>query len=472
MNNIKAILCVSLGALFGLSGCAPHKETYSQPKTPVPPVWQSGEAKPQAQPATGAPAASELKWRDFFTDDKLRQVIDMALKNNRDLRMAALNVEKVQAQYRVQRAQQYPTIEAAAGGQAYWVPRDASSNGKGYTYEDNTVGVQAASWELDLFGRVRSLKSEALEQYLASEQARAASQISLVAAVANGYLTMAGDRDSLRLAQATLDAQKATYELVRRTRDFGIDSDLDLRQAQSQVEAAQVDIARYTAQVALDENALDLLVGAPVPAELLPGGLGSDGALKDISAGLPSEVLLRRPDILASEHQLKAAYANIGVARAAFFPQITLTGGGGFASSALAELFSLRARTWTFAPQIVMPIFDAGTRKANFKIAQVERDTAIAEYEKAIQTAFREVGDSLSQRSWLMEQQNAQQSLVNTLEETYRLSEARYKAGIDNYLSVLVAQRSLYGGQQALVSLRMSRLGNLVTLYKVLGGGA
>jgi len=396
----------------------------------------------------------------------------MALKNNRDLRMAALNVEKVQAQYRVQRAQQYPTVNAAASGQAYWVPRDASGNGKGYTYEDNTVGVETASWELDLFGRVRALKSEALEQYLATEQARAASQISLVAAVANSYLTMAGDRDSLRLAQATLDAQKATLDLVQRTRDFGIDSDLDLRQAQSQVEAAQVDIARYTGQVALDENALDLLVGAPVPAELLPGGLGSDGALKDVSAGLPSEVLLRRPDILTAEHQLKAAYANIDVARAAFFPRITLTGGGGFASSALAELFSLRARTWTFAPQIIMPIFDAGTRKANFKIAQVDRDTAIAEYEKEIQTAFREVSDSLSQRSRLMEQQSAQQSLVNTLEETYRLSEARYKAGIDNYLSVLVAQRSLYAGQQALVGLRMSRLGNLVTLYKVLGGGA
>ncbi len=470
--SIKPILCASLGAFLCLGSCAPRKETYGQPKTPVPPVWKSGGENPQAQPAAGAPAASELKWQEFFTDDKLRQVVGMALKNNRDLRMAALNVEKVQAQYRVRRAQQYPAIEAAASGQAYWVPRDASSTGKGYTYEDNTVGVQAASWELDLFGRVRSLKSEALEQYLASEQARAASQISLVATVANSYLTMAGDRDSLRLAQATLDAQKATYELVRSTRDFGIDSDLDLRQAQSQVEAAQVDIARYTGQVALDENALDLLVGAPVPAELLPGGLGSDGALKDISAGLPSEVLLRRPDILTSEHQLKAAYANIGVARAAFFPQITLTGGGGFASSALAELFSLRARTWTFAPQIVMPIFDAGTRKANFKIAQVDRDTAVAEYEKAIQTAFREVSDSLSQRSWLMEQQNAQQSLVNTLDETYRLSEARYKAGIDNYLSVLVAQRSLYGGQQALVSLRMFRLGNLVTLYKVLGGGA
>jgi multidrug efflux system outer membrane protein len=253
---------------------------------------------------------------------------------------------------------------------------------------------------------------------------------------------------------------------------MGIASDLDLRQAQSQVEAARVDIARYTGQVALDENALNLLVGTPVSASLLPSELGSDRALKDIAPGLPSEVLLRRPDILTAEHQLKAAYANIGAARAAYFPQITLTGGGGLMSSELHNLFEGNPGTWNFAPQVVWPIFDAGARKANFQAAQVDRDIAIAEYEKAIQSAFREVSDSLTLRTRLMEQQNAQQSLVHTLEETYRLSEARYKRGIDSYLSVLVAQRSLYASQQALVSLRLARLSNLVTLYKVLGGGA
>jgi multidrug efflux system outer membrane protein len=354
----------------------------------------------------------------------------------------------------------------------YRVPKDLSLTGRPYTSEQYNVGLGAASWELDLFGRVRSLKSQALEQYLATEQARTASQISLVAAVAGSYLTLAADRDNLRLAQSTFASQQSSYNLILRRRELGIGSDLDLRQAESQVESARVDIIRFTGQVTLDENALNLLVGAPVSASLLPDELGSDRALKDISAGLSSEVLLRRPDILAAEHQLKAAYANIGAARAAFFPQITLTGSGGLMSSRLSDLFQGSARTWAFAPQVVMPIFDAGTRRANLRIAQVDRDSSVAEYERTIQSAFREVSDSLNQRTSLMEQQNAQQALVNTLEETYRLSEARYNAGIDSYLSVLVAQRSLYGGQQTLVSLRMARLGNLVTLYKVLGGGA
>jgi multidrug efflux system outer membrane protein len=386
--------------------------------------------------------------------------------------MAALNVEKVQAQYRIQRAQQYPNVTATASGDLYRTPKDLSVTGRPYTYEQYGVGLGAASWELDLFGRIRSLKKQALEQYLATEQARSASQISLVAAVASSYLTLAADRDNLQLAQATLNSQQASYQLILRRRDLGIGSDLDLRQAESQVESAQVDIIRYTGQVTLDENALNLLVGTPVSSTLLPSELGSDNALKDISAGLPSEVLLRRPDILMAEHQLKAAYANIGAARAAFFPQITLTGSGGLMSSRLSDLFEGSARTWAFAPQVGMPIFDAGTRKANLKIAHVDRDSAIAEYEKTIQTAFREVSDSLSQRTRLMEQQDAQQALVNTLDSTYRLSEARYKAGTDSYLSVLVAQRSLYGSQQALISLRVARLSNLVTLYKVLGGGA
>jgi multidrug efflux system outer membrane protein len=471
-KNIQAVLCVSLGASVFLGGCGPRRETYKQPKTPVPAAWNAGVNDQDPQSASGAPAAADLKWEEFFGDARLRQVIKLALENNRDLRIAALNVEKVQAQYRIQRAQQYPGVNVGISGQAYRVPGDMTKDGQSYTSENNTVGVQAASWELDLFGRVRSLKSAALQNYLATGQARAATRISLVATVAGSYLNLAGDRDSLRLAQATLEAQKATYELVRRTREFGIKSDLEVSQAQSQVQAAQVDVARYTGQVTLDENALNLLVGAPVSTDLLPSGLGSDQDLKDISAGLPSDVLLRRPDILRAEHQLRAAYANIGAARAAFFPRIALTGSSGLVSGALDELFSFRARTWQFAPQLVLPIFDAGTRKANLKIAQVDRDTAVAEYEKAIQTAFREVSDSLSQRSRLMEQQNAQQALVNTLAQTYRLTEARYKAGVDNYLSVLVAQRSLYSGQQALVGLRLSRQSNLVTLYKVLGGGA
>jgi multidrug efflux system outer membrane protein len=347
-----------------------------------------------------------------------------------------------------------------------------TDDGTAKTVGQYSVSLGTLSWELDLFGRLRSLKSQALEQYLATEQVRSATQLSLVAAVTNSYLALAADRDKLRLARSTLEAQQVSYELILRSRDFGMASDLDLRQAESQVEAARVDIARYTGLVALDENALTLLVGSPVPAPLLPGELGSDQMLKDISAELPSEVLLNRPDILAAEHQLKSAYANIGAARAAFFPRITLTAGGGTMSPDLSSLFQSGTGTWTFAPQIIAPIFTGGSLRANYKAAEVSRDIAVADYEKAIQSAFREVSDALSLRIRLQEQQQSQQALVKALEEAYRLSEARYKAGIDSYLSVLVSQRAMYVAQQGLVSLRLARLGNLVTLYKALGGGA
>jgi outer membrane protein, multidrug efflux system len=474
MKHIIATLCALLGTLLCLAGCALSPK-YGQPKSPAPPTWRPGEANASDQLTAGAPLAAELKWADFFSDDNLRQIIEMALRNNRDLRMAALNVEKVQALFRIQRAEQFPTVNASATGDLYRLPRTATIGGfsvsEATTVKQYTVGG-VASWELDLFGRVRSLKSQALEQYLATEQARSASQISLVAAVAVTYLTMGADRDNLRIAQATIQAQQASYELIKHSRDMGIATDLDLQQAQSQVEAASVDIARYSGQLELDENALNLLVGSPVSASLLPRELGLDQTLKEISVGLPSTVLLRRPDVLMAEHELKAAYANIGVARAAFLPRIALTGGGGLMSGELKNLFKGASGTWNFTPQLDLPIFDAGARKASLRAAQVDRDVAIADYEKAIQIAFREVSDSLSQRNWLTAQENSQQALVNTLEKTYRLAELRYKAGIDNYLSVLVAQRSLYASQQALVGIRVARLGNLVTLYKVLGGGA
>ena len=461
-----------LGMAACLCGCLQPR--YQRPALPVPPTWPQTTASQANPPAP--PEAPDIRWKQFFTDERLQAVIELALANNRDLRMASLNVEKVQALYRIQRAQQFPNVNVTGGADNYYLPTSATIGGfkvpEAVTVKQYTVGLGVASWELDLFGRIQSLKQQALEQYLATQQARSAAQISLVAAVANAYLSLAADRENLRLTQTTLDTQQASYELILRSRDAGIASDLDLRQAQSQVEAARVDIARYAGQVALDENALDLLVGTPVAPNLLPTQLGSDHALKDLSSGLPSEVLLRRPDILAAEHQLKGSYANIGAARAAFFPSITLTGGGGLMSSELSSLFTGAAKTWNFAPQIVMPIFDYGTRSANLKVAKVDRDLAIAEYDKAIQSAFREVSDSLALRATLTQQQDAQQALVNALDETYRLSEARYKAGIDSYLSVLVAQRSLYRAQQELVTLRMARQANLVTLYKVLGGGA
>ena len=302
----------------------------------------------------------------------------------------------------LQRAGQFPAVNASGTRDFYRLPKKMSTTGESQTVEQH-VNLGSVSWELDFFGRIRSLKSQALEQYLATQQARSATQIALVAAVANSYLALAADRENLRLAQETLKTQQALYELILRTREAGMASDLDVRQAESQVEAARADIARYSGQVAVDENALNLLAGTSVPADLLPGELNAD--LKDVAAGIPSEVLLRRPDILSAEHQLKAAYANIGAARAAFFPRISLTGGAGFMSSDLSDLYQFGARTWNFAPQLILPIFDAGARRANVKVAQVDRDAAIAEYEKAIQTAFREVSDSLSLRTRLMEQQ-------------------------------------------------------------------
>lgn len=469
MNRILLVLVMAAS----ISGCL-RAPKYENPALPVPPAWPASAATQSSGPA--APEAGALKWNEFFTDRKLQSVIEMALANNRDLRMAALNVEKVQALYRIRRAEQFPTVSVSASGDIYRLPESVAFSGltadKALILQQYNVNLGAASWELDLFGRIRSLKSAALEQYLATEQAHSATQIALVGAVANSYLAWAADRENLRLARETRATQQTTFELIKGTREAGLASDLEVRQAQSQVEAARADIARFSGQVALDENALNLLVGAAVPDELAPTELGAERALKEISAGLPSDVLLRRPDILMAEHQLKAQYANIGAARARFFPRIALTGGAGLLSSDLTELFKGSSGTWSFAPQISLPIFDAGARRANLKIAETDRDLALAEYEKAVQSAFREVSDSLSLRTRLLEQQQAQQALVDAMADTYRLSDARYKAGIDSYLSVLVAQRSLYGAQQALVSTRLARLSNLVTLYKVLGGGA
>ncbi len=460
---------IPLIAVLIFTSACPRKVQYSRPALPVPAAWPESAAVPAA--ASGTPAAAELKWQEFFTDQRLRSVIDLALANNRDLRVAALNIERAQALYRIQRAELYPAVGASASLDAYRVPRTLSGSAEDETVAQFTVGLGVASWELDLFGRIRSLRSAALEQYLATEQARSAAQIALVAAVADNYLTLAADRENLRLAQVTLDTQQTTYELIRRTTQIGMASDLDLRQAQSQVDAARVDIARYSSQVALDQNALDLLAGAPVSPSMLSDGLDQVAALKDIAAGLPSDVLLRRPDILAAEHQLKAAYANIGAARAAFFPRISLTAAAGIVSSDLTNLFKPAAGTWSFTPQATLPIFDYGVRQAGYRVAEVDRDAAVAGYERSIQSAFREVSDALTLRTNLVAQQSAQESLVNSLQETFRLSEARYKGGIDSYLTVLVAQRSLYVAQQALVGVHLARLSNLVTLYKVLGGG-
>lgn len=464
----KLILLMIPMSIF-LWGC-PKPAQYVRPHPPVPETWPEDQAlKPDAENSV---SPAQTGWKNFFADVRLQEVIQLALENNRDLRMAAFNIDKSQALYRIKRAEQYPAAGLSIEGNGYRVPENLSGTGKAETISQYTIGLGTVSWELDFFGRIKSMKSAALEQYLATEQARSATQISLVSSVAGSYLALAADRQNLKLAEATMNTQQAYYDLIRQTRDLGMASDLEVSQAQTQVEAARVDIARFSGYVAQDVNALNLLVGAPVPARLLPNDLDELPGFKDIASGLPSDFLLHRPDILAAEHQLKAYNANIGAARANFFPRISLTGALGITSSDLTNLFKPAAGAWNFLPQFALPIFDYGSRQANYEAARLDRDIAVAQYEKTIQSAFREVSDSLSLRTTLMDQQNSQQSLVRTLDETYRLSEARYKGGIDSYLSVLIAQRSLYTAQQQLVNTQLACLGNLVTLYKVLGGGA
>ncbi len=467
--NRKPLLIVV--ALLGLAGCTTLAPDYTRPAAPVSAAWPSGPAyKESAAPATGV-AAADLAWRDFFVDAGLRKVIELALVNNRDLRLAALTIEKTRALYQIQRAGLFPTVNASGIGGEQRLPAGVSTTGESMVARQYEVNLGFSSYELDFFGRIRSLKDQALEQYLASEQARRSTQITLVGEVANTYLTLAADRQYLKLAQDTLRSQEASYTLIQRRLAVGVSSELDLRQAQTRVEAARVDIARYIGRVAQDENALALLVGSPVPEEFLPTELGTVSALKELSAGLPSEVLQRRPDILQAENQLKAANANIGAARAAFFPRITLTSAFGTTSSDLSGLFGSGSASWIFAPRITLPIFDGGRNRANLEVAEADRRIALVQYEKAIQSAFREVADALAQRGTVGDQLAAQQSLVDATSRNYSLAEARYQRGIDSFLPVLDAQRALYGAQQGLIAVRLAQQTNGVTLYKVLGGG-
>jgi multidrug efflux system outer membrane protein len=452
-----------------LSGCT-MAPTYTRPTPPIPSDWPSGEAYKEEKVETPAPAAPEITWQEFFTDERLQKVIAMALHNNRDLRIAALSVERAKALYGIQRAELFPALDAVGSGGRERVSADLSDTGSSKITERYSVDLGVLSWEIDLFGRIRSLKDKALEEYLATEHVRRGTQISLISAVTGTYLVLAADQENLKLAQSTLTTQQTAYGLIQRRYEIGLTNELDLRRSQTQVDLARRDVALYTQLVAQDENALNLLAGSPVPRELLPLDLSSVVQLKDISPGMSSEILLRRPDILAAEHRLKAANANVGAARAAFFPRISLTTTVGTASNELSGLFKSGSATWNFAPQVVMPIFDARLWSALRGIT-VEREIAVAQYEKAIQTAFKETADALAQRGTVGDQMAAQESLVQASTDTYHLTNARYSKGIDSYLSVLDAQRSLYAAQQGLIGVRLTKLINLVTLYKVLGGG-
>jgi len=458
---IATLLCATT-----LSACtmAPR---YERPALPVGSSWPAG-APQEAQAASAATRA----WREVFTDPRLQQVIDLALAQNRDLRVAVLNIEQAKAQYQIQRSGLLPGLNASLSGpQARSSSELTLPNAKRESGSYSaTVGL--AAYELDLFGRVRSLSEAALQSYFAVEENRRAAQISLISEVASAYLTLAADEDLLGLASDTLKTREDSSFLIRKRFEAGAASQLEARQAETLLEQARTDVAASTARVAQDRNALRLLVGAEVPAELLPtGGLATIRPLEDLPAGTPSEVLLNRPDVLSAEHALKGRNANIGAARAAFFPRISLTGATGSASGELGGLFANGTGAWSFTPSISLPIFSGGANVANLRGAEAGRDIAVAQYEKTIQTAFREVSDALAVQATANDRVASQERLVAAANDSQRLSGARYERGVDGYLTLLDAQRTAYAARQSLIATRLVRETNLVTLYRTLGGG-
>ncbi|ACN17074.1 MdtP2 [Desulforapulum autotrophicum HRM2] len=465
-----AFRCLTVLALIILLGGCSLAPRYTRPPAPVPGQWPQGAAYKSGDVPALPQDVQSLAWQAFFTDPRLQQVIETALENNRDLRLAALNLERVRGVYGIQRAEFYPVVDFSGSASKLGRSRDLITTSYPRTIEQYTVDFGIAAWEIDFFGRLKSLKDQALEEYLATDQARSSAQIALMAEVARTYFTLAADQENLALARATLENQQASFDLIQKSYNAGLVTEIDLHQAQTQVDAAKRDVPRFTQLVAQDKNALTLLAGGEVPEALLPAGLDGIAALEPLSPGLSSAVLLNRPDIVAAEHRLKGANAFIGAARATLFPRISLTGALGTASDDLAGLFKSDSSTWNFTPQISVPIFDARAWAA-LGVSKTDRRIILTQYERAIQTAFREVADALAVQGTIDDQLAAQKSLVNSVAATYDLSGKRYNMGLDSYLGVLDAHRSLYTQQQVLISLRLTRLASQVTLYAVLGGG-
>jgi multidrug efflux system outer membrane protein len=463
------ILIPFAAASMLLSSCA-MEPRYDRPASPVPATWTA----PAAPPGTPAPAqpTADLGWRDFFRDPALQNLIELSLRQNRDLRVAALNVEAVAAQYRIQRAELFPALNATGSLDKTKSPSSLLYPGEPNPYSIYSVNAGVSSWELDFFGRIRSLKDQALETFLAQKENQRDVQLSVVAQVATEYFTERALAEEVAVARQTLEAQDSSLHLTQRSYEVGSSSELDFRTAQGQVFTARANLASLERMHAETLTQLAVLVGQPPPETAgEPAHLADDGVLADLPAGLPSSLLNRRPDILEAEHMLKAYNANIGAARAAFFPKITLTATGGTESLTLSGLFKGGSSAWTLNPDVVLPIFDAGTNLANLDIAKVEKLKAAAQYEKAVQTAFKEVSDALTARLLYEEQVAAQRSLVEADQIAYTLAEARYRHGVDSYLTALDSQRTLYAAQQGLVQARLERLTNLVSLYEDLGGG-
>jgi multidrug efflux system outer membrane protein len=473
-------------ALLALNACSfiPH---YQRPQSPVPERWPADTSAASGTSAAGLPA-DQIGWQEVFTDLRLQRLVQIALQNNRNLRIAVLNVAASEAQFRIERGNLFPAISASGSGLAERLPANAGlplggtagsggsalqpTGGTATTFHYYSAGIGFTSYELDLFGRQRSLTTEAFEQYLAQTEAQRSTQISLVAEVATDYFAVLADQALLNLTMETLRSETESYELTRAMYDRDTTTLLSLRQAESAVDAARASLAQYQRHLEQDTHALTLVLGQEIPADLPPAmDINGEGLLAAVPAGLPSDLLTHRPDILSAEHNLRAANANIGAARAAFFPSIQLTASGGTASNRLNGLFRSGAGTWSFAPAVTLPIFSGGQNVANLDLAHIEKNVAVAQYELAIQTAFREVSDALSSRETYIDQRQAQEALVAADADACRLAEMRFRSGVDSYLSTLDAQRSLYAAAQGLVSVRQAELASQVTLYKALGGG-
>ena len=463
----KSLLSLAVAA-FVLGGCSLIPD-YRQPEAPVAGQYPQGPAYSPAQAPNQA--AAEQGWKQFFHDPALQQLIQTALENNRDLRVAALNIDAYAAQYRISRADLFPAVSANGSGSRQRLPADASQTGESSISSSYSATLGVSAYELDLFGRIRSLNEQALQNYFATEEARRSTQLSLVANVANAYLTWQADKELLKLTQDTLATFEESYRLTARSNEVGVASALDLSQSRTSVENAKVQLAKYTRLVAQDENSLTLLLGTGLPANLTAAKPLAVDLLSEVPAGLPSDLLQRRPDILAAEHNLKAANANIGAARAAFFPSISLTANAGTLSPDLSGLFKGGSGTWLFQPQINLPIFNAGALSASLDYSKIQKDITVAQYEKSIQTAFQEVSDGLAARQTFNQQLQAQSDFVQANQDYYRLAERRYRIGVDSNLTFLDAQRQLFSAQQSLITDRLSQLVSEVNLYKALGGG-
>jgi multidrug efflux system outer membrane protein len=443
-----------------LAGCS-FAPTYDRPAAPIPGSWSAAS---KASPVS----VQSLHWKDFVIDERLRSRIETALANNRDLRQTLLNVQTARAAYRVQRADQLPGLEAQASGNRQRLPADLSGTGAARVQSNYQAGVGLMAFELDLFGRMRSLSEAALMEYLATEETARSVQISLVAEVIQASLAHDSARQRQVLALRTLQARDKEWQLMSERRKTGTAGRLDEQEAQGQLELARAEVERLSRELRQAANALDWLVGdGSVQAA---ADLSAAPLVQEIGAGLPSDLLELRPDIRAAEYQLRSRNASIGAARAAFFPRISLTGSYGSASAELSDLFAGGQRSWSFMPQLSLPIFDGGRNRANVQVAESNQRIALSQYEKSVQTAFKEVADVLADRAQWGERLDAQTSMVANTQKAFDLSNARFKAGVDNYLTVLDAQRSLYTAQQTLIGLRLSEQLNRVTLWKALGG--